>query len=230
MIKIEKFKNKLNRKKYGKIKPMDDIISYREFKTDDDATQWGTHYYSQWSIKYKKTISLSTRITDGSITDYISGYCGFMYRNINSYLRFNDGKPQYREMTDMLILCGCSAPVIPENVILYRIVCDEFINQMILLNKEKGIPIQEKGFMSTSLVKDVIINNNEFSNYSNLLKIYVPKGTLGFYVNVITKRNEQEMLLLPGNFLRLIKYPHECFDKESKKYQVYECELISFDS
>lgn len=40
-----------------------------------------------------------------------------------------------------------------------------------------------------------------------LLIIFVPKDTIGVYVNVIAKRSEEEMLLAPNNYLEMIEYP-----------------------
>ena len=57
----------------------------------------------------------------------------------------------------------------------------------------------------------------------NLLKIYVPKDTVGIYVNAITRRSEEEMLLFPNMFLALLSYPYK--DYETGKI-IFECGLV----
>ncbi len=77
--------------------------------------------------------------------------------------------------------------------------------------------------MSTSLVK-IIVNEEElYAAENNLLKIYVGKDSIGVYVNAITSRSEEEMLLYSNGFLGLIEYPY--YDKESGK-TIHECKLI----
>ncbi len=79
--------------------------------------------------------------------------------------------------------------------------------------------------MSTSLIKDIVDQEESYAAENNLLKIYVEKGTIGVYVNAVTKRSEEEMLLFPNMYLGLIGYPYN--DKESGKI-IYECKLIKF--
>ncbi|MCX7657826.1 MAG: hypothetical protein N2Z57_04015, partial [Oscillospiraceae bacterium] len=43
-----------------------------------------------------------------------------------------------------------------------------------------------------------------YANHSNLLKIYVNKNSIGIYVNAVTAKSEQEVLLFPKGFFRLI--------------------------
>lgn len=79
--------------------------------------------------------------------------------------------------------------------------------------------------MSTSLIKDIVNQEEPYATSNNLLKIYEEKGTIGVYVNAVTKRSEEEMLLFPNMYLGLIGYPYN--DKESGKI-IYECKLIKF--
>lgn len=95
---------------------------------------------------------------------------------------------------------------------------------MIEQNKQDiPTPIQEKGFMSTSLIKDIVNENEAYAAEKNVLKIYVEQSTIGIYVNSVTRRSEEEMLLFPNMHLGLSDYPHK--DIDSGKI-VYECKLI----
>lgn len=69
--------------------------------------------------------------------------------------------------------------------------------------------------MSTSLLKNIANENEPYAAESNLLKIFVPKDTIGVYVNAVTKRSEEEMLLFPNMFFGLISYPYK--DQNTKK-------------
>lgn len=79
---------------------------------------------------------------------------------------------------------------------------------MLVEQNRKARPIQEKGFMSTSLLKMITNEEESYVAMDNMLKIFVPRNTIGVYVNVVTRRNEEEMLLFPNMFLGLISYPY----------------------
>ena len=128
-----------------------------------------------------------------------------------------------KNMATILTVILSMAPRVPNNIVAYRLVCDDFIRSLIENNK-KEMPTIEKGFISTSLVKSIVNSDEAYSYQENLLKIYVPKYTIGIYVNEITKRKkEQELLLFPNGYFRLIKKPYN----EGNK-MVYECELFYF--
>lgn len=70
-------------------------------------------------------------------------------------------------------------------------------------------------FNATSLLHDIANEGESYAHSNHILKIYIPKNTIGIYVNAITKRCEKEMLLLPNMYLALINYPY--IDQDSKK-------------
>lgn len=167
-------------------------------------------------------------ITNSLFTAPIECYCGDTYRKINDFLRkeVDSESNIYREMADILSIVLCSAPRIPTNIVLYRLVDDKFVSELIEQNKQdRPTPIQEKGFMSTSLLRDIVYADGAYACENNLLKIYVESDTIGIYVNAITKRSEEEMLLFPNMYLALTNYPYR--DDEVNK-MVYECKLIKF--
>ena len=136
----------------------------------------------------------------------------------------DDDYHTYRELADILSIVLCSAPRIPHNLVLYRMVNDEFINMLIEKNKQElPTPMQEKGFMSTSLLKNIANETESYVSQNNLLKIFVPKDTIGVYVNAVTSRSEEEMLLFPNMYLGLVSYPHK--DEDTGKI-LFECQLI----
>lgn len=209
--------------KYGKFDNNIEKNNYREFTNEDEAEAWGKKYYYKWSKQYKESIKLVKKIVKTPCIDAtIECYCGYNYEQINEYLRFDkeDDIYLYREMADILALLLSMAPRIPDNIVVYRLVCDEFIDELIR-NHREGIPFQEKGFVSTSLTKDIIQSEERYSEHNNLLKIYVKSNTIGIYVNEITRRSEEEMLLYPNGYFKLLEKPYQYKDKK-----VYECQLV----
>lgn len=55
------------------------------------------------------------------------------------------------------------------------------------------------------------------------MKIFIPKGTVGIYVDTIAHRDEEEILLAPNHYLGLSDYPY--LDKELG-VKIFECKLI----
>lgn len=227
---IDGVKLMINKIKYGKLQwSIDNKEKYKEFKNAEEAQVWGMTHYGHWAEQYKNTMKFARNAVKGSLcTAPLECYCGYSYRQINQFMR-NDADNEYntyRELADILSIVLCSAPRIPCNLVLYRLVNEEFIEKLIEANKENTpTPIQEKGFMSTSLLKDITNESEPYAAENNLLKIYVQEETIGVYVNAVTKRSEEEMLLFPNMYLGLSSYPYT--DKENGR-KVFECQLIKF--
>ena len=218
----------INQQRYGKLYwHVDDRETYLEFQNQKEARTWGIEHYKNWADKYKRVMQMSKSAIKGSLCEIpIECYCGYSYRQINEFLRYekDDDYHTYRELADILSIVLCSAPRIPHNLVLYRMVNDEFINMLIEKNKQElPTPMQEKGFMSTSLLKNIANETESYVSQNNLLKIFVPKDTIGVYVNAVTSRSEEEMLLFPNMYLGLVSYPHK--DEDTGKI-LFECQLI----
>lgn len=226
---LDMIKSIINVKKYGELRNINNKKDYREFLTADEATDWGNSYYSDWAASYKKVFSRSKNFIKGSLIDApIECYCGYSFRQINQFLRYNSDSEfnTYRELADILAIALCSAPRIPFKLVVYRLVCDEFIKELIAQNrKSRPYPVQELGFMSTGLLKDIVNSQEAYSSERNLLKIYVDEKSIGLYVNSVTPRNEQEILFPPKSYLALIEYPYH--DASCGK-TIYECQLMNF--
>lgn len=115
------------------------------------------------------------------------------------------------------------APRIPENIVVYRYVNEECINELLYSTKfNESKQFYERGFMSTSLLKKIA---KDAPDNSVLLKLYVNKATVGAYVNSVVGRNEYEMLLQNNLFLRICKKPY--WDEEYGM-MIIECKTTSF--
>lgn len=220
-----------SRRKYGEIIRHIKKDEFRELKNRDEAMTWGKLHYGTWAETYLNVMREANGITKngGIVTIPVEGYCGHAYQNMNAYLRFEDYcciDTKIGEYCDILTMALCSAPRIPENIIVYRLVPMDFIQDLINRNKTDGSMACERGFMSTGLLKSIVNSGEAYASHKSMLKIYVPKGAIGIYVNVITLSGEEEILLAPGYFLGLIEYPY--FDEVTKK-MIYECQLFSFD-
>ena len=223
---ISKMENKIM---YGELNStIEDKSKYKEFLTVEECRKWG-EYYSNWAKRYKEVMSLTEKIkTQHSLeTATVECYCGYSYREINKLLRsgsISDNKLLYKFFY-ILTLTLCSAPRIPEDIVVYRVIDKSFIEDMIRHNKlSMPTPIQEKGFMSTSLLKNIVNTYSEAVGEPHLLKIYVPQNTIGIYVNSITKRHEEEILIAPNNYLWLLEYPY--YD-EGYSVKIFECQLVT---
>lgn len=228
---ISRICNVINKQKYGKLnRTIVNKSGYKTFTNDKEAKVWGMNHYKDWAENYKIIMKNAKRAKNSSLLNIpIECYCGNSYSQINEYLRFeeSDGHSIYSELANILIVLLASATKIPCDLVVYRMVCDEFIQELVEKNKlEIPTPAHEKGFISTSLLKDIAKQQESYANHNNMLKIYVRKGSIGVYVNSITTRGEEEMLLFPNGYFHLIQYPY--WDAEVEK-TIYECDLFYFD-
>lgn len=201
---------------------------YKEFTNISEAEQWGIFHYGEWASIYNKNMDAARSVLGSSYDAPIEYYCGNVYDHINNYLRFGLDSTEsstYTILSKLLALSLVNAPRIPENIVVYRLVSDCFIDDLLDRGKE-GIPAIENGFISACLLEDITKSTEHYSTRKHLLKIYVKKGTIGIYVSCVEHANrshEQEMLLFPYGFFRILDGPYR---KSGKK--VYECELFYF--
>lgn len=145
--------------------------NFREFN-DKEAKEWAYRRYKDIHI-------------DKNVEEAIYNYCKQDEPRANYVLRNNEKDNEIMKEIKLLneFLTKYS---LNENIVVFR-----------LLNFnpfENGISFTEKGFMSTSLVKKDILLSHE-TDYR--LKIYLPEGTKGFYVNFISSRIDEQEFLLP---------------------------------
>ena len=218
----------INELEYGAINyNVEDKDSYYEFVDYEEAEKWGEEIYGDFSKRYKQVMNQSKSYLKGSSASIpIECYCGNTYRQIISYLRgeSQDSEGKYRELSDLINIVICAAPRIPRDIIVYRMVSEKAFYDILRTNKEKGCPYMEAGLLSTSLLKDIVYDEEHDDGF--LLKIYVNKGAKAIFVNKITNRSEEEVLFCSGVYLAMIDYPH--MDRTTKKMML-ECKLISFD-
>lgn len=225
---FDKIKKINLKRKYGTILPMQQPKEdYREFLDKEEANSWGESIYMEWAKIYKEMMKVMDKyINNRSFVTALECYLGDMHREINKTLRNKKQERKYSRLTYLMKVIVCSAPRIPEDIVVYRKVDNNFVELLIHANKTKnGSTFKEAGFMSTSLVAKTLIDRKGeyYSEYKNMLKIYVKKNTIAFYADVIRPREELEMVIYPNYSLRMIEYPYLQND-----IMIYECELITY--
>ena len=203
---------------------------YKKFKTIKEAGAWGAKYFGYWLKNYQKGGALRNSydvinshlyylaetaeerenlIKEEKAYTAISYYCGGNTgRTINTYCR-NNGllcggiKEEYvasfiRALDDALI-----DGEIPENIIAYRFISYEDLKCTQPNRLLPGRVITDKGYMGVGLVKDSL--RQEHNYYDTAIKIYIPKGAKGTYLDLISRRpEEQEVLFQRGARLRIL--------------------------
>lgn len=211
---------------YGKIHfVINDKDSYREFSSSEESGEWGKEHYAKWGKKYKRIMKIAEEARGENMCfASVETYCGYCYKGINRPEHADaSARPIYESIGDVLAVSLSMAPRIPEKLIVYRLVEDDFIRKMFQRNKA-GSEVYHDGFMSTSLLKDIVNQEEHYAARNNLLQIYVDEGAVGAYVNVVMSRAEEEILFLPC-YVRMIEKPY--YDEELGK-NVFPCLMHSF--
>lgn len=203
---------------------------YRKFVNVDEAIHWGKKYYSYWLPRYQRDGELrdnfETEHPESCLLDefsqeeievlkkdaleykWFSFYCGGNHGlAINERLRYGCTKYEYpttsldtmQEVMDMRLNNAC----VPENIWGYR-----FLDYNDLCTSTKkhhivcGDLIIDNGYMGVGLVKSAL--KEEFGAGDTLLKIMIPQGAKGLYIDLISaRRKEQEMLFARGSKLKV---------------------------
>ena len=198
---------------------------YRKFISGKQADEWGTKIYEDWAKRMKENEKIKIHAglfnVGKNVFKPIEFYCANGYKLINEYLRNGicvdeEIKMCAYKISEELIF----APRVPENIISYRYVENQFIKEL-FNSKEKDEKFWNGGFTSVSLIKEIYKCAPEGTS---LLKVYVPKGMIGVYVNPLVQRNENELLLQNNTNLRLCEKPY--FDEEINGW-IYGCEISS---
>lgn len=201
--------------------------AFKEFTTEDEAKTWGTENYGQW-LEHIQITRFSCESND--ISDLLSGYSGSMNGKYNTMLRdeITYSKKEVKKYTQHIDIINREISILQlkENIIVWRWTSINDFKKLFKFNKiNKGQTFADKAFMSTTLVADLLKNFAKERNYNCLLKLYLPKGTKGAYVDFFDEYhmlNECEFLL-PLNTSFVLK--KKCFSLRYMK-MVYECYLV----
>lgn len=197
--------------------------SFREFQNELEASEWALKYYERWirEIQIDKG-----NLDPNSIAYLLYVYSGNMNVVYNNFLRgvSEYTKSEIEEYTKGIdtIKKEISKFELQENIVVYRYTHTKLFRFLFENFKtKKGKQFTDKGFMSTTLVPELLKSFAKNHRYNCVLKLYLPKGTKGVYIKFDESiLNEQEFLLPPNSTFTLLKR------RFSFKYgMVYECIL-----
>ena len=148
-----------------------------------------------------------------------------VYNNLlRGFDDFNYGEKKIYSKQIGILIEEINKHELPEDIVVYRYTHKRLFRYLFKDLKVKvGNIFIDKGFMSTTLVPELLREFAKSHRYNCILKLYLPKGTKGIYLKFDKSiLNEQEILLPSNSKFKLLK---KYF---SFKYGiVYEFELIS---
>lgn len=177
---------------------------YREFHSCDEIEAWAMEHYSKLLMLSPESQTYQT----------IFAYTGSWYKAINAILRVAPpyGTPEfgklnpgdYQEACDAIRLIADKLDefVLPEDVVTYRFTHIKDVKKLCgktLLRQ--GVVFADKAFLSTTLLKEQLVEFGKQHHCNCILKLFLPKGLHGAYVSFMDERdclNEQEFLLPPN--------------------------------
>lgn len=209
-----------------------DKEKYRKFTSDEEATAWGEEHYGKWVTWYKDHICSVHSLNSTALKQYLSE----SYKHINPLLRSNatllenNGSGtdnHYLAQAEVLDTTLCLAPRVPENIVVYRHITNDVLqNEIIKANRKEGA-YKEEGFLSTSLWPGNLLDEARQQN-EVWLKIYVRAGTPGLCVQDLGVKTEQELLINRGMFLKRCKKKC-CFEMiKQEKMKMYQFTCLFF--
>lgn len=191
--------------------PVDNFMDYREFSNADESEQWAWNHYSD-------LLSLDP---DSEQYKLIFSYTGSWYKALNRLMRVcpavgseafdkADFGAYAEEKAEIIALNSILQKYsLPEPIVVHRFA---HISDIIKMSKarflRKGVQFSDKAFVSTTLVKSLLIPFGKENRCSCVLRIYLPKGFPGAYVSFKAGKsllNEQEFLLPPNVSIKIIK-------------------------
>lgn len=206
---------------------------YKKFASIDEARDWGIRNYSYWLPRYQlggklrgnydtenPEIYLEGDFSEEEIQElrvdaienkWFSFYCGENYgRAINEKNRYGYTNSTFSEdeLEEMQAVMDkrLNKSYVPENILGYRFL--DYRDLCISTNRYHinwGAVIEDKGYLGVGLVESSL--EKEFGSYDTLLKIMIPKGTKGLYIDLISnRRKEQELICARGSKLKVMLY------------------------
>lgn len=170
---------------------------YTKFKTSDMVDLWYEKYKSNFP---------SDNDSDKDFLEAINIYTGSANLHFNNYLRYNKNI----EDTNTLHLATKmidKLPTyhIPDNIIVYRYISNWLLQTMCpTYPPKRGMIIQDKSFMSTTLIRKSVNSYRSGRKQNILLVISIPSGTKGTYVGHLRDTPpEYEVILAPNTQLRI---------------------------
>ena len=184
-----------------------------KFKTFtlEEAEEWGRKNYGEWLQKLQNQDYEPQTPVEELFRYYTQGTHKF-FNNITRNYDINtyDFSESFfsREMFDSGIR-EINCHTITDDIVVYRYVSKALIKRMLEWGSSKSLKrnsfLLDKGFFSTTLSLEAV-KGRDYANLKerDLFTIYVPKGSHGVYVDLISDMNEKEILFAPGIRLQVV--------------------------
>lgn len=193
--------------------PKRSIDGYTMFESREEARDFGSKLYGDWSCKLVCTYIKKEMLNceDNELNPYkaLKNYAGSVFGPLNAYLRFDANKSIAYRLNDTIEnidIAFSDVPVLNENIIVFRRIRlhGDFKNYYQSL--EEGDVIQDKAYMSTSLILDVATSHGgSFKDENALLVIKIPKGEKCVFIDEVDGYSEYEMLINKNRNLKVDK-------------------------
>lgn len=193
--------------------PRRNIDGYRLFEGREEARNFGSKTYGEWSSKlvrhYIKKEMLYGK--DNKLNPYeaLKNYSGSEFAPLNAYLRFDSYRSITNRLDDMIENLDISfedVPELNENIITFRRVRLHGELMDYYQSLQEGDIINDKAYMSTSLILDVATSHGgSFSDDNALLVIKIRKGEKCVFIDEVDGYSEYEMLINKNRSLKVEK-------------------------
>lgn len=171
---------------------------YTEFHSPKDTKLWYKKY---------KDFFPSVKDEDKDFLYALDMYTASANPVFNNHLRHNEPLETsdfyYPYITSMVT--KLPTYTIPDNIIVYRYISKGLLKEMCpSYPPKKNMIMQDKGFMSTTLIRNSVNSYRDNRSQNILLVISVPTGTKGTYVGELPNMlTEYEVILAPNTKLRI---------------------------
>ena len=196
---------------------------YLEFEKND-ASKWIGKTFAEWQIDYANSYKKNESWKD-SLTP-LECYCAGYMTRVNELLRTGSSSVNIEKLHNLKRFLDDdfkSAPMIQDNIVVYRYVDVDEFNQI----SQSDTGFIDKGYLSTTLNKRIYLEQDSRLNYLDtdyVLKIYVKKGTKALFVSGFDYAIENEFELLFKRNSKLVKHTEPYWDNDFKR-NILECLL-----
>ena len=193
---------------------------YKELSNSEEADAWAQTYFSDILTLDQDTLAFHS----------LYYYTGSMSKKWNAVLRrspsiesgdfekyagreFSSDGEQIEKIKEVNRILR--QHTMPENIVVYRYTQRKDFRQLCSVKRlKRGLCFTDKGFVSTTLVMELLLPFAKERKHNCLLKLYLPKGLPGSYVSpphAKTLLNEQEILLPPNTQFEIRKIHRSLF-------------------
>jgi hypothetical protein len=166
-------------------------VHFLKFQSYDEASLWGKFMYKSWINNLSKEELSALKKYTGEV----------FYSNINDTLRGFSSFTHNNEKYCDLITSALSKASTPEDIIVFRGTSKMMLGALKNLPADQlvGKIIQDKAFMSTSLMEGEVYDSNL------ILIMNIPKGTQGAYIGSLSFLHGEFEFLLNRGYRMLIQ-------------------------